>query len=68
MLAGLARTRYELEQFEEAQADYNRLVRQDPEAASEYAYIGDQSGTVGRAAAAQDRGRTLWEDPGDEEW
>lgn len=66
VLAGLARTQYELEQYEEAQEDYNRLAEQDPEAASEYAYIGVESGTVGRAAAAQDRGRTLWEDSGED--
>lgn len=67
ILAGLARTQYELEQYEGARDDYNRLVVRDPEIANEYAYIGDQSSAVGRAAAAQDRGRTLWEDDEEEE-
>ena len=62
ILAGIARTRYELEQFEQARRDYARLVEMNPEMASEYAYLGEQTEIFARASAAQDKGKTYWKD------
>ncbi len=62
VIAGLARTQYELEEYDRARENYTRLAAQAPDVASEYAYIGNTLDVVGRAAAAQDRGRTIWED------
>lgn len=62
ILAGLARVHYELEKYEEVRENYKKLKDQDPELAGHYAYLVNESGTVGRAAAAKDKGKTLWED------
>ncbi len=65
VLAGLARTRYELEQFDQARADYERLAEIAPETAARYTYLGQASETYARASAARDKGRTLWDDEED---
>lgn len=65
VLAGLARSRYELERYDDARDALDRLAAQDSDLAAEYAYIGDQTGVVGRAAAAKDRGRTSWAEDAD---
>ena len=67
VLAGLARARYELEQFDKAEASYNRLAEIDPDLAAKYSYIGNQSDSFARASAAQERGKTYWEDEEDDE-
>ncbi len=62
VLAGLARTQYELEKYDDAENNYRNLKIQNADMAARYAYIVNESATVGRAAAAQDKGKTLWED------
>ena len=62
VLAGLARSRYELEEFDLAREDYRRLAEIAPETAAKYAYLGQSSETYARASAARDKGKTLWDD------
>ena len=62
VLAGLARSRYELAQFDRAREDYRRLAQISPEVAEKYAYLGQASETYARASAARDKGKTLWGD------
>ncbi len=62
VLAGLARSRYALEQFDEAREDYRRLAEISPETAAKYSYLGQSSETYARASAARDKGKTLWDD------
>jgi hypothetical protein len=62
VLAGLARSRYELEQFDQAREDYQRLAEISPETAAKYAYLGQANETYARASAARDKGKTLWDD------
>jgi tetratricopeptide (TPR) repeat protein len=62
VLAGLARSHYELEQFDQAREDYQRLAEVSPETAEEYAYLGQASETYARASAVRNKGKTLWED------
>ena len=64
VVAGLARTKFELEQFNGAQDDYSRLMEISPVLAENYNYIGSSSNSIVRASAAMDKGKTFW---GDEE-
>lgn len=61
VLAGLARTQYELENYSSAQASYARLAAINPEVAKEYTYIGSETSVVVRASAARDKGDTFWD-------
>jgi len=61
-LAGLARANYELEKYTEAETNFQELQIQDPDLASRYAYVVNDSDVIGRASAAKDKGKTLWED------
>lgn len=61
VVAGLARTKFEMEQFQEAQDDYRQLAEIHPSLAEEYAYIGNTSNSIVRASAAMDKGKTFWE-------
>ena len=61
VVAGMARTSFELEDYETAQREYHKLEKLDPKIASEYAYIGTTSTSIIRASAARDKGTTLWE-------
>ena len=66
-LAGLARTRYEVEQFDQAREDYKRLTEINPELAEKYSYLGQETETYARASAARDKGKTFWDDEEGEE-
>lgn len=67
VVAGLARTKFELEKFDEAQNDYSRLADISPDLAENYSYIGNTETSIFRASAAMDKGKTLWETGEDEE-
>lgn len=62
VIAGLARSHYELEQFDQAREDYQRLAEISPETAEKYSYLGQASETYARASAVRNKGKTLWED------
>ncbi len=62
VIAGLARTSYEKEEYQEAQNWYTKLKTMNPEIANQYAYIGSTSGTVMRASASRDKGKTFWDE------
>ncbi len=64
VVAGLARTQFELEQFESAQDEFRKLTVISPELAENYNYIGNTGNSIVRASAALDKGQTFW---GDEE-
>ena len=64
VVAGLARTKFELEQFDSAQDDFMRLTSISPQLAENYNYIGNTGNSIVRASAALDKGKTFW---GDEE-
>ena len=59
---GIARVQYELERFDIVEREFERLSSLSPGIASRYDYLVTESSVVGRASAALDRGRTLWED------
>ncbi|MEA1910616.1 MAG: hypothetical protein U9N32_02945 [Spirochaetota bacterium] len=60
VIAAVARTQYELEEYEQAEVRYVKLKEQAPELAAEYAYLGNESSIAGRASSAKSRGTTLW--------
>ena len=60
VVASVARTQYELENFQQAEEAYYKLKTIEPALAVEYAYLSTESNYVGRAAAANDRGATFW--------
>ncbi len=62
VLAGLARTKFELEQFDEAQADFAELTSVNAALAENYTYIGNTNSSIVRASAALDKGRTFWDE------
>ena len=62
LIAAVARTQYELEQYKEAEERYAKLKKQAPALAAEYAYLGNESSYTGRAAAAGTKGVTIWDD------
>jgi len=61
VLAGLARTRYELEEYQAAQEYYARLIIMSPDLASKYAYLGSANTSIIRASVARDKGETFWD-------
>ncbi len=67
VVAGLARAKFELEDFQEAQEDYSRLAEMNPEMAAHYSYIGNTETSIVRASAAMDKGKTFWEDVDEDE-
>lgn len=66
IIAGLARTQFELEKFDEAALSYNKLTEIDPDLADKYSYLAAKTNSFARAAAAQDKGKTYWEDTDDD--
>ena len=62
VVAGLARTNFELEKFEDAQDEFVRLTEISPELAENYSYIGNTGNSIVRASAALDKGKTFWDD------
>ncbi len=62
VIAAVARTQYELEEYKEASDRYAKLKIQAPDLAAEYAYLGNESNYSGRAAAATAKGTTLWDE------
>jgi len=62
VIAGLARTHYEKEEYQKAQDTYARLALLNPDMAKEYAYLGSNtSSVIVRASAARDKGATFWD-------
>ena len=60
-LLGLARSRYELDQFAESDALFASLRAMDPALADRFAYLSSRvAGTASRASAAADRRQVLW--------
>lgn len=65
-LLGLARSRYELDQFAESDALFSSLRAIDPALADRFAYLSSRiEGAVSRASAAADRRDVLWSDDGE---
>ena len=62
VIAGLARTKFELEKFEDAQDDFGRLQDISPVLAENYNYIGNTGNSIVRASAALDKGKTFWDE------
>ncbi|OHD24839.1 MAG: hypothetical protein A2Y38_18815 [Spirochaetes bacterium GWB1_59_5] len=62
VIAGLARTLFEREEYDESQKYYARLIQLNPEIASQYAYLGNVSTSIVRASAARDKGKTFWDE------
>jgi len=62
VVAGLARSRYELAQFDQAREDYQHLAEISPETAGKYSYLGQANETYARASAVRNKGATLWDD------
>ena len=62
VVAGLARTKFELENFDDAQDDYGRLMEISPVLAENYDYIGNTGNSIVRASAALDKGKTFWDE------
>ncbi|MBI9107908.1 MAG: tetratricopeptide repeat protein [Spirochaetales bacterium] len=62
VVAGLARTKFELENFDDAQDDYRRLLEINPMLAENYNYIGNAGNSIVRASAALDKGKTYWDE------
>ncbi len=62
VIAAVARTQYELEDYKEASERYAKLKVQAPDLAAEYSYLGNESTYSGRAAAATAKGTTLWDE------
>ncbi len=60
VIAAVARTQYELEEYGQAEERYAKLKEQAPELAAEYAYLGNESSIAGRASSAKSKGTTLW--------
>jgi tetratricopeptide (TPR) repeat protein len=63
-LIGLARAKYELDVFTEADELYQQIKEIDPELAERYSYLSSQvEGSVSRASSAADRkGDLLWDE------
>ena len=63
-LLGLARSRYELDAYAEADELFARVNRIDPDLASKYAYLSSRIGSgAARASAASGRGGSApWQD------
>jgi len=62
VLAVVARTQYELEKYEAVRERYAKLKIHAPDLALEYAYLGNETSSIGRAAAAKSKGITLWDE------
>ncbi len=60
-LLGLARAKYELDQFSESDALIGKVRELNPELAAKYSYLASQiSGAASRASSARDRGEMIW--------
>ena len=60
VLISLARVHFDLEQYLPASDRYREAELLAPELAQDFAYIVNENRESGRASAAQDRGRVLW--------
>jgi len=60
VIASVARAHYDLEDFKLAEESYYKLKEIDPDRAARYAYMGNESNYVGRAAAADDQNAAYW--------
>ena len=63
IIAGVARAKFELEDFQAAQDEYTHLAKVSPALAENYAYIGNTNSSIVRASSALDKGKTFWEEP-----
>lgn len=61
-LIGLARAHFELGRYDEAASHFEEARIIDPEVAEPFAYIVSESVSTGRASAAAERNRVIWED------
>jgi tetratricopeptide (TPR) repeat protein len=60
-LIGLAKAKYELDQFTDSDALFSRVQEMDPALASQFAYLSSRiEASSSRASAVADRGNVLW--------
>ena len=65
-LLGLARAKYELDQFAESDALFSAVREMDPALADRFAYLSSRiEGSASRASAVADRRDMLWSDEGE---
>lgn len=62
IIAAIAKTRYEMEQYETVRTLYRDLQIKAPELAAQYAYLNNEVSAVGRASAARSTIVTDWEE------
>ena len=66
-LIGVARCAYELSNYDECDAAYDKVTAMNPELAAEYAYLGTFVSNKGRAFSLSDRlQHTIWDEEKDE--
>lgn len=61
IIAAIAKTRYEMEQYDEVKNLYQDLQEKAPDLAAQYAYLNNEISVVGRASAARSHVVTDWE-------
>ncbi|MDA3823554.1 MAG: hypothetical protein PF450_13220, partial [Bacteroidales bacterium] len=62
ILAAIAKTKYEMEQYDAVKTLYQDLQIKAPELAAQYAYLNNEISAIGRASAARSQIATDWED------
>ncbi len=62
IIAAIAKTKYEMEQYETVKNLYEDLRIKAPDLAAQYAYLNNEISTIGRASAAKGMIATDWED------
>jgi len=65
IIAAIAKTRYELEQYDAVKNLYQDLQMKAPDLAAQYAYLNNEISAIGRASAARAQVVTDWEDEED---
>ncbi|MBI9099910.1 MAG: hypothetical protein JEY91_15625, partial [Spirochaetaceae bacterium] len=67
IIAAIAKTRYEMEQYDAVKNLYEDLQIKAPELAAQYAYLNNEISAIGRASAARGQIVTSWEEDEEEE-
>jgi len=62
ILAAIAKTKYEMEQYDAVKTLYQDLQIKAPDLAAQYAYLNNEISAIGRASAARSQIATDWED------
>jgi tetratricopeptide (TPR) repeat protein len=62
IIAAIAKTRYEMEEYDAVKNLYQDLQLMDPDLAAQYAYLNNEISAIGRASAAKSQVVTDWED------